>query len=150
MATHSSTIAWRIPQTEEPGRLPQEVKVKATQSCPTLHDPMDYTVHGILQNIGVGSLSLLQGIFPTQGANPGLLYCRQILYQLSYQGSPTLGQNLPQDKTTIFFFNRNISYTFSTQSCASCHSYSWQSFMHMYYLTTVASVSQRKLGRKQL
>ena len=35
------------------------------------------------QNTGVGSLSLLQGIFPTQGFNPGLLHCRQILYQLS-------------------------------------------------------------------
>ena len=40
------------------------------------------------QNIGVGSLSLLQGIFPTQGSNPGPLYCRRILYQLSHKGSP--------------------------------------------------------------
>ena len=40
------------------------------------------------QNTGVGSLPLLQGIFPTQGSNPGLLRCRQILYQLSHQGSP--------------------------------------------------------------
>ena len=40
------------------------------------------------KNTGVGSLSLLQGIFPTQGLNPGLLHCRQILYQLSHQGSP--------------------------------------------------------------
>ena len=39
------------------------------------------------QNTGVGSLSLLQGIFPTQRWNPGLLHCRQILYQLRYQGS---------------------------------------------------------------
>ena len=38
------------------------------------------------QNIGVGSLSLLQGIFPTQGLNPCLPHCRQILYHLSYQG----------------------------------------------------------------
>ena len=36
------------------------------------------------QNTGVGSLSLFQGIFPTQGSNQGLLLCRQILYQLSY------------------------------------------------------------------
>ena len=36
----------------------------------------------------VGSLSLLQGIFPTQGSNSGLLHCRRILYQLSHQGSP--------------------------------------------------------------
>ena len=44
------------------------------------------------QNTRVGSLSLLQGIFPTQGSNPGLLHCRQILYQLSHQGSPTILQ----------------------------------------------------------
>ena len=37
------------------------------------------------QNTGVGSLSLLQGIFPTQGSNPGLPHCRQILYQLSHE-----------------------------------------------------------------
>ena len=40
------------------------------------------------KNTGVGSLSLLQEIFPTQESNQGLLHCRQILYQLSYQGSP--------------------------------------------------------------
>ena len=40
------------------------------------------------QNTGVGSLCLLQGIFPTQGSNPGLPHCRQFLYQLSHQGSP--------------------------------------------------------------
>ena len=39
------------------------------------------------QNPGVGILSLIQGIFPTQGLNPGVPHCRQILYQLSYQGS---------------------------------------------------------------
>ena len=37
------------------------------------------------QNTGVGSCSLLQGIFPTQGSNPGLPHCRQILYQLSQE-----------------------------------------------------------------
>ena len=42
------------------------------------------------QNPGVGRLSLLQGIFPTQGWNPGLPHCRWILYQLSHKGSPRL------------------------------------------------------------
>ena len=42
------------------------------------------------QNTGVGSLSLLWGILPTQGSNPGLLHCRRILYQLSHQGSPRI------------------------------------------------------------
>ena len=40
------------------------------------------------QNTGVGSLSLLQGIFPTQGLNPGFPHCKQILYQLIHKGSP--------------------------------------------------------------
>ena len=42
------------------------------------------------QNTRVGSLSLLQGIFPTQGWNPGLPLCRGILYQLSHKGSPRI------------------------------------------------------------
>ena len=68
-----------------------------TQSCPTLGDstdcsPLGSSVHGDSpgKNSGVGCHALLQGIFPTQGLNPGLpgnSYCRQILYQLSYQGS---------------------------------------------------------------
>ena len=60
--------------------------------CPTLCDP-----HGLYspwnspwQNIGVGSLSLLQGIFPTQGLKPGFPHCRQILYELSHKGSPSI------------------------------------------------------------
>ena len=66
-------------------------KVKVTQSCPTLCDPMDYSPwNSPGQNIGVGSLSLLQGIFPTQGSNPGLPHCRQILYQLSHKRSPRI------------------------------------------------------------
>ena len=42
------------------------------------------------QNTAVGSYSLLQGIYPNQGSNSGLLHCRQILYQLSHQGSPRI------------------------------------------------------------
>ena len=41
-------------------------------------------------NAGVCSLSLLQGIFPTQGLNPGFPHCRQILYQMSHRGSPRI------------------------------------------------------------
>ena len=53
------------------------------------------------QNTGVGSLCLLQGIFPTQGSNPGLLHCRQIHYQLSHRRSPdTLKQPLFLKKLT--------------------------------------------------
>ena len=102
------------------------MKMKVAQSCLTLCDPVDCR-NSPGQNTGVGSLSLLQGIFPTQRSNPGptlqadslpseppgklkntgvgslsrlqgifltqelnrdLLHCRQILYQLSYPGSP--------------------------------------------------------------
>ena len=42
------------------------------------------------RNTGGGSLSLLQGIIPTQGSKPGLPHCRQILYQLSHKGSPRI------------------------------------------------------------
>ena len=45
------------------------------------------------KNIGVGSHSLLQGIFATQGSNLGLLHCRQILYWLSHQESPMFPMN---------------------------------------------------------
>ena len=42
------------------------------------------------QNTAMGSHSILQGIVPTQGSNPGLPHCRWILYQLSHKGSPRI------------------------------------------------------------
>ena len=107
------------------------LEVQVPQSCPTLGNPVDYTLHGILQarilewgafpfsrgssqprdrtqsptlqadslpaelpgkpkNPGVGSLSLLQGNFPNQESNRGLLHCRRILYQLNHKGSPRI------------------------------------------------------------
>ena len=66
-------------------------------SCPTLCDPMDRgawwpTVHGDSpgKSTGVGFHALLQGIFLTQGSNPGLLLCRWVLDHLSHQGSPSI------------------------------------------------------------
>ena len=52
------------------------------------------------QNTGVGSCSLLQGIFSTQGLNPGLLHCRQILYQLGRKGNPRTEYMLAKKKKT--------------------------------------------------
>ena len=63
-------------------------QLKVTQSCPTLCNPRNSPWNSPGQNTGDGSCSLLQGIFPTQELNQGLLHCRRILYQLSYQGSP--------------------------------------------------------------
>ena len=67
-----------------------EVKWKSpsrVQLCVTHGFLCDYWVSPG-QNTRVGSLSILQGIFPTQGLNPGLLHCRQIVYQLNQKGSP--------------------------------------------------------------
>ena len=65
---------------------------EVTQSCLTLCDPLDGSPTRFLhpwdfsgKNTGVGCHLLLQGIFPTQGLNPGLLHCRQTPYPLSYQ-----------------------------------------------------------------
>ena len=125
---------WRIPWTEEPGRLQSMGSQRVRQNWATKHSTAQgphtfwfgncefwrkalplYDIflwlsdsevkaalvssslrpHGLYspwnspgQNTGVGSLSLLQGIFPTQGSNPGLLHCRHSVYQLSHQGSP--------------------------------------------------------------
>ena len=68
-----------------------------TQSCPTLCNPIycsppHSSVHRDSpgKNTGVGCHVLLQGIFLTQGSNPGLPHCRQILYHLIYQWSPRI------------------------------------------------------------
>ena len=130
-----------------------KVKVKVTQSCPTLCDPMDHRAHGLLQarilewvafpfsrgssqlpgmeprspalqadslpaepqgkpkNTGVGSLSLLPQIFLTQDWNWGPPHCRQILYQLNYQGSLHALLNWSQKRT--FLFNKwKLCYSF--------------------------------------
>ena len=70
-----------------------EVKVKSL-SCVQLFVTRWSVAHQAPQSMefsskspGVGCHFLLQGIFPTQGLNPGLPHCRQILYQLSYKGS---------------------------------------------------------------
>ena len=68
---------------------------EVAQSYPILCDPMVSSLHQAppsmgfsRQEYGVGCHFLLQGIFPTQGSNPGLSHCRQTLYHLSHQGSP--------------------------------------------------------------
>ena len=64
------------------------------------------------QNTGVGCHSLFQGIFPTQGLNLGLLYCRQILYHLKPSGKPIL-------KCTFLYFSNTphlfLSHRLSVQ-----------------------------------
>ena len=74
-----------------------EVKVKVAQLCLTFYDPIDYTVHGILQaRIPEWVAFLFSSRSSQQGLNPGLQHCRRILYHLSLQGSPT-----------VFYMNEN-------------------------------------------
>ena len=66
----------------------KKVNVNVVQSCLALYDPMDYSLwNSPGQNTGVGSLSLLQGIFPTQGSDQGPPALQRILYLLSHEGS---------------------------------------------------------------
>ena len=71
------------------------------------------------QNTGVNSLSLLQGVFPTQESNPGLPHCRQILYQLSHQGSPVNARKtreiqiyIYKTKYSIYIYHPNTNIYF--------------------------------------
>ena len=87
------------------------VKAFITQFCPALCNPAKAVdcsppgspVHGDSpgRNPGVGCHFLLQGIFPTQGSNLGLLHCRRILYHLSHQGSPP--KKLKEYRSEVIF-----------------------------------------------
>ena len=82
-----------------PGNLPNlgiEPRYSSLQA-----DYLPSETPGKPMNTGVGSLSLLQGIFLTQGSNQGLLHCRWILHQLGYRGSP--------DGSTILFLTGSWS-----------------------------------------
>ena len=68
-------------------------------------------------NTGGGSRSLLQEIFPTQGLNPGLLHCKQILYQLSHQRSPKLEPLLWSQNPTSYLRVTAANHLYSPLLC---------------------------------
>ena len=93
------------------------------QSCLTLCDPMDSSppdssAHGDSpgKDTGVGSLSLFQRIFLTQESSQSLLSCRQILYHLSYWGSPS-----PLNKVLLPRFYKERSWEIKL-----CQSHDWK------------------------
>ena len=98
-----------------------------TQSCPTLCEPVDCSLPGSSvhsdspgKNTRLGCHALLQGIFPTQGSNPGLPHCRWILYHRSHQGSPRILEwvaytRLIKTIIDIFFFWSHIMWSFLAQ-----------------------------------
>ena len=102
LAQHAATLLFTI--------LISKVKVKSLSrarlftspwiiACTRLLRPWDFQG----RSTGVGCHFLLQGIFPTQGLNPGLSHCRQMLYRLSHQGSPLVSKDNPKHLSS---FNR--------------------------------------------
>ena len=89
------------------------MKLRVTQLCPTLCDPMNYTVRGILQAriLEWVAFPFSRGSSQPRESNPGLLHCRWILYQLSHKRSPRIvgwvaypfcrGSSRPKDQTQV-------------------------------------------------
>ena len=73
------------------------------------------------QKTRVGSLSLLQGIFPSQGSNPGFPHCRWILYQLSHKGSPLKGWEAPKQNGNSFLFIFKMNHLFTEPGADQIH-----------------------------
>ena len=147
-ATHSSILAWRIPWTICPwGHKESDATerlslsyIYKSESASGLDKDNSLRPHGLQsasllcpwdfpgKNTGVGSHSLLQGIFPTQGLNPGLPHCRQILYQLNHKGSPHI---------YIYIYMYMYIYVYM---CIYIHIYTHthtHSYMHIYTHTYI-------------
>ena len=95
-----------------------------SKSCSVVSDSL--RLHGLYspwnspdQNTGVGCLSLLQGIFPTQGSNPGLPHCRLIIYQLSHKGNP--GSFICRQVLFPWYFFKNVFFLFGCSRSLSKH-----------------------------
>ena len=125
--------------------------------CDTLDcSPLHSSVRGIFpdKNTGVGNHSLLQGIIPSQGSNPGLPHCRQILYQLSYQGCTYSLVCLPCQLQLVM--QRPWSLMIRVHFCPPGHGTTeWFQigkgvhqavYCHLAYLTYRQSTSSKMLG----
>ena len=107
------------------GRSPGEENGNPLQySC--LENPMKQTsLEGYSpwnspgKNTEVGCHFLLQGVFPTQGLNPGLLHCRQTLYHLSHQGSSQLYGGVNSNLLQEVLYHTQVYCTQSPCPCSS-------------------------------
>ena len=124
--------------------------VLVAQSCPTLCDSMDYSPPGSSvqwnsqgKNISVGCHSLLQAVFLTQGSNPGLLHCIQILYHLSYreanmcQAIKNMNKCSSSDHNVKEFKNLKISKDFKFFKC--------QHYQHLFLCNTASAAELKCL-----
>ena len=92
-----SLVVQLVKQYGRPGFSPWVGKIPWRREKPSTPVFLPREFHGLYslwnslgQHTGMGTLSLLQGIFPTEGWNPGLPHCRWILYQVSQEGSPRI------------------------------------------------------------
>ena len=99
-------------------------------------------VNFLVQNTGVGSHSLLRGILPTEGWNPGPLHCRRVLYQLSLQGSPKLHWRQRRSGPVTF------GYRPSRFSCTTL--LLLFSVKLIFFITRVQSLGQQDLLEKEM
>ena len=113
--------SWSGQPFPSPGDLPNPgIKPRS----PALQaDSLPTEPQGKHKNTGVGSLSLLQRIFPTQESNRGLLHCRWIVYQLNYQGNP-----IPTQRSYKFLVQVISEYIMGLYHISE------QNFVHSYHL----------------
>ena len=122
-----------------------------TQSGPALCDSV-FSGHGDSwgKNTGVGCHAALQGIFLTQGLNPGLLHCRYILYHLSHQGSLrilewgaypfSIGTPQPRDQSRVFCFAGEFFTSWAIQKAHLGHTAQNNLNCMMTYVTLLSHV----------
>ena len=104
------------------------------------------------QNTGVSSHFLLQGIFPTQGLNPGLLHCRQIHYHLSHQGRPRIvgwvaypfsrGSSRPWDWTQVYCIAGRFFTSWATREATQV---SIRMQIYFYVRARMSGITQQAL-----
>ena len=89
-STRLQSYTWHSDWITTKVKCSHKVKWKSLSRVRLFATPWTRPLNSPGQNTGVNTLSLLQGIFPTQGSNPSLLHCRWILYQLSHKGSAVI------------------------------------------------------------
>ena len=125
--------------------LPRCLSVLVVQSCPTLKSHRLQPTRFLCpfdspgKNTGVGCHFLLQGIFLTQGQNPGLLHCRRILYQLSHQEAQYPGMD------SLFLFLQIFPIQESNRGPLHCRQIIYQL---SYWRNPVPSLHDKQIGEK--